>query len=60
MKKNSWKKKISILEKVAKLVAVKVHNYMYILVDFEYLFLGESFGLEIWHLCFNIEMVLLK
>ena len=27
----------------------------YMLVNFEYLFLGKSFGLEIWYICYELR-----
>jgi len=46
------KKQISILEKVAKLKAMKFSSQLHMLVDFEYLSFDESFGLEIWYMCY--------
>jgi len=46
------KKKISILEKVAKLEAMKFSSQLHMLVDFENIFFGEPFGLEICYTCY--------
>jgi len=42
-------KKNSILGRVSKLIVVKFFSRIHMFVDFEYLFLCKSFGLEIWH-----------
>jgi len=34
------------------LAIVKFFSQLHMLVDFEYLFLYKSFGLEIWHICY--------
>jgi len=60
MKKNSWqKKKFSILAKGGK-VGNSESSQLHMLVDFEYLFWGESFSFEILHTCYQIRNDLAK
>jgi len=44
---------LSILGRVSMWAAVNFFSQSHILVDFEYLFLYESFGLEICHTCYE-------
>ena len=36
------------------------NEIFYMLVNFEYIFLDKSFGLKIWLICFNLEMIFHK
>ena len=50
MKKNLWQKKnVFNLWEGGKVGSTEI---FYILVNFEYLFLGKSFGLKIWQICY--------
>ena len=50
MKRISWKnRKFSIFGRVAKFGSSEI---FYMLVNFEYLFLGKSFGLKTWQICY--------
>ena len=31
-------------------------DIFYMLINFEYLFLGESFGLKIWQICYQLRI----
>ena len=49
----------SIFRRVSKLAVVKFFSQLYMLVDFNFFFLVyKSFGIEIWHTCIYIKMML--
>jgi len=58
VQKISWQKKFSILGRVAKWIVVKFGFQLHILVDFEYLFLCEFFGLKFSTYVINIGVIL--
>jgi len=58
-KKFMAQKKISILAKGGK-VGNSESSQLHMLVDFKYLSLGESFGFEILHICYQLRNDLAK